>query len=169
VNIASNPWSFFPADVLTAIPVASPNGLVLNADKTVTLTTTGAHGFVVNNGLTEINATNPLYNGYYVVKAVPSPTTAILIPQFNIPVGTAGSGGGTIAFCQYNANVRVEDISWQKVAAAGQLLDMRDRNGNIIWQATAVGPGVQNRGKIFWVSGITLIEIDSGVVLVTVN
>ena len=168
MNIASNPWSFFPADVLTATPTASPNGLVLNADKTVTLTTTGNHGFAVNNGVTEIGATNS-YNGYYVVKAVPSPTTAILIPQFNIPVGTAGSGGGTIAFCQYNANVRVEDISWQNASAAGQLLDMRDRNGNIIWQATATGAGAQNRGKIFWVDGITLILLQSGVVIVTVN
>lgn len=168
MNIQSNPWSLVSGDIVSATPAASPTGLVLNADGTVSLTTTGAHGFSAGWGLTVISATNAAYNGYYVA-TVAAGTTATLIPQFVIPAGTAGSGGGTIAKCLYNANVRVEDMSWQNASAAGQLLDFRDRNGFPIWQATASGAGQQNRGKLYWVSGITPITLQSGVVIITVN
>jgi hypothetical protein len=65
--------------------------------------------------------------------------------------------------------VRVEDISWQNAAAAGNTLDLRDRNGNPLWQATATAAGSQNRGKVFWVAGITPVVITAGVVLATIN
>ncbi len=156
-------------DVDVATPVASPNGLVLNADGTVTLTTGAANDFAAQNGLTVINATNAAYNGFYKVISVTSNTVSVLAPQFVIPAGTGGSGGGSVAKNEYASNVRIEDISWQNQAAAGQVLDMRDRNGNIIWQATSTGAGQQNRGKVFWVSGITLFALPSGVVIVTVN
>lgn len=168
-NISSNPWSLVSGDVVTGTPVASPNGLILNADGTVSLTT-GAN-FIVNSGdsVTVINATNALYNGFYKVLIGSALTAFTLIPQFSIPAGTAGSGGGTVAKCLYTAQVRIEDISWQNQTAAGQSLDLRDRMGNIIWQATSTGAGQQNRGKVFWVNGITPFVIQSGVVIVTVN
>lgn len=171
MNISSNPWSFVSTDPLVATPSASPAGYVLNADGTVTLTTGVAHGFTQTNnqGLTAISETTGKYNGFYSIIAIPTVTTATLKPNFAIAPGTAGGGGGTIAACQYNAYTRLDDISWQNASAAGQLLDMRDRNGNILWQATATGAGSQNRGKLFWVNGLTIITLQSGVVIATVS
>jgi hypothetical protein len=168
-NIQTNPWSFTNADVVKATIAAG--GLVLNADGTVTLTTTLAHGLVATNFATVINAGVAAYNGFYFVLSVPTTTTAILVPKIaaGIPVGTGASSGGTIALNAYNAMVRVEDISWQNAASQGDTLDLRDRNGNIIWQATATGAGAQNRGKIFWIDGLTPVTITSGVVILTIN
>lgn len=167
-NIASNPWNFTSADPVTATPAASPTGLVLSG-AVVNLTTTLAHGLSAGQSCTVFGATNAKYNGFYEILAVPTTTTAILIPQFSIAAGTSGSGGGTVALCYHRSQVRIEDISWQNASAAGQLLELRDRMGNIIWQATATGAGSQNRGKIFWVNGFTPVTIQSGVVIITVN
>lgn len=168
-NLASNPWSFTNADVIKATIVASPGGLILNADGTVTLNTGGALNVNANDSVTVIGATNAAYNGFYRVLIGAAGTTFTLAPQFSIPAGTAASGGGTAAKCLYNAQVRVEDISWQKVGAQGDNLDLRDRMGNIVWQATGSGAGQQNRGKIYWINGFTPITIDSGVVILTIN
>jgi hypothetical protein len=86
-----------------------------------------------------------------------------------IPAGTAASGGGIVALNQYLYETRIEDLSWQNAAALGQLLIVVDRNGFPIWEATASGPGNQNRGKVFWVNGLTLIQMDAGILLATVN
>lgn len=169
MNIASNPFSFVSTDVVTGTPIASPNGLILNADGTVTITTGVAFGVNANDSVTVISATNALYNGFYRILIGAAGTVFIALPQFAIPAGTAGSGGGTVAKCLYTAQVRIEDMSWQNPSAAGQLLDIRDRMGNILWQATATGAGSQNRGKVFWVNGFTPFTIQSGVVIVTVN
>ena len=175
-NLSSNPWSFGPGDVQTQT-IAT---VTLNADGTVTLVGTGnlTAGMIQFAYVTLINVTNPLYNGFYDILSVTNATTMILAPQVNstlqayvgrIPVGTAASAGGTVALNQYNAYIRIEDLSWQNASAAGQLLDIRDRNGNIIWQATSTGAGSQNRGKLFWVNGLSLILLQSGVVLATIN
>lgn len=169
MNIQSNPWSLVPTDIVVATPAASPTGFVLNGDGTVTLTTTANHGFSAGWGITAIGETTGVYNGFYYLLAVPSATTATLVPQFAIPKGSAGGGGGTVAKCLYNANIRIEDMSWQKAAAANDLLDFRDRNGLPIWQAAATGAGQQNRGKLYWVSGLTPVALASGVVIITVN
>lgn len=172
-QISTNPWSFLPADVASAT-ITGATGLTLNPDGTVTITTTGGLTFNTtaesNLGFTVIGATNAAYNGFYSrIAGVSGASSFIMVPQFAIPVGTAQSGAGTLAQCIYRSKVRIEDISWQNASAAGQLLDMRDRNGNVIWQATATGAGSQNRGKIFWEHGITLITIQSGIVIVTIN
>lgn len=165
-NLASNPWSITNADVVISVPTA----LTLNADGTVSLTTAGAHGLVQNDNVTLIGNTPAAYNGFYFVAVVPSATTATLVPFNGIPAGTGvGTVFGNAAKVLYRDPVRIEDISWQNAAAAGQQLDLRDRNGKIIWQATATAAGSQNRGKLFWVWGITPIKVDSGVVLVTIN
>jgi hypothetical protein len=172
-NLTSNPWSFTSADVVSATPVASPNGLILNADGTVTLTTTAPFAVTVNATtsawVTVISATAAAYNGFYKVLIGSGGTVFTLAPQFSIPAGTAASGGGTVAVNLYNAYVRIEDLSWQKPSALGDTLDLRDRNGNILWQASASGAGQQNRGKLFWCNGITPIVITSGVVIATIN
>ena len=170
MNIASNPWSFVPTDVLSTAIAASPNGLILQADGSVLLTTSGVHGLAAGNNITVFNPTNLAYQGYYHVRTVPTTATANIVPGgIAITVGTAASGGGFAALNQYPHNTRIEDISWQNAAALGQILIVVDRNGLPIWEATAPGPGNQNRGKVFWVSGLTLVEMDGGILLVTVN
>lgn len=164
-NFASNPWSIANGDLVVSVP----NALTLNADGTVSLVTAGAHGLVEYDGVTLIGNTPAAYNGFYNVISKTA-TTAELKPFNGIPAGTgAGAAFGNAAKCLYKDMIRIEDISWQNVTAAGQSLDLRDRNGNILWQATAAAAGVQNRGKLFWVYGLTPIKIDAGVVLLTIN
>lgn len=169
-NLASNPWSLVSADVVSFTPAVSPGGLVLNANGTVTITTTGANTFTQVQQVTVINATNALYNGFYDILSITSTTVFIAKPVFNIPVGTAGSGGGTVALNLYNANIRVEDMSIQGLTGAvAANVDLRDRMGNIVWQAN-IAAGQQNRGKVFWINGLTPIAIPANtVVLITVN
>jgi len=173
VNIASNPWSFVSTDVNSATIVASAGGLTLNADGSVTLTLSGAFSgadLAINNKLTLFQPTNLLYQGFYKVRKKTSATVYNIVPiNFVIPPGTAASGGGTAAQNQYADEIRAEDISWQNVSALGQILILTDKNGNPIWESTASGPGVFSRGKIMWVNGLTIVEMDSGIVLVTVN
>jgi len=167
-NLASNPWSFANADIVTAT-ITAATGLTLNADGTVTLTTTGAFGVNSGDSITVIGAALAAYNGFYKVLIGAGGTTFTLAPQFAIAAGTAQSGSGTAAKCLYTAQVRIEDISWQNAAAAGNTLDLRDRFGNIVWQATATGAGSQNRGKLFWVNGLTPITLTAGIVILTID
>jgi hypothetical protein len=174
-QLQANPWSLTSADPATA-SITAATGLTLNADGTVTITTTAAFTFHTAADVqpaqwfTVIGASAAAYNGFYkLIVGASGGTSFTMAPQFTIPSGTAQSGGGTLAQCLYNAYVRVEDISWQNAAAAGNTLDLRDRSGNPVWQATATGGGSQNRGKIFWINGLTPITIQSGVVLITVD
>lgn len=174
-NLQANPWALTNADVATAA-ITAATGLTLNADGTVTITTTGALTFNTvgvppANWFTVIGATNALYNGFYkLIIGVSGGTTFTMAPDgFTIPAGTAQSGSGTLAQCIYPWEVRIEDISWQNAAAAAAVLDLRDRSGNPLWQATSTAIGSQNRGKLFWVAGVTPILIPSGVVLLTID
>jgi hypothetical protein len=174
-NLQANPWALTSADVATAA-ITAATGLTLNSDGTVTITTTGALTFITANvppalWFTVIGATAAAYNGAYkLLIGASGGTSFTMLPDgFSIPAGTAQSGGGTLAQCIYPWEVRIEDLSWQNASAAGQLLDLRDRSGNPLWQATATGAGSQNRGKLFWVAGVTPITIQSGVVLATID
>jgi hypothetical protein len=171
-NLKANPWSIVPTDPATD----TITSIVLNSDGTVTITGTSGLTFNTTAELpqwfTVIGVTNPAYIGFY--KLIPGGgynggTVWQMMPQFTIPAGTASSSGGTLAQCLYKEPIRIEDISWQQVTAAGQILDFRDRNGNPIWQATAYAAGFQNRGKVYWVQGLTPIELDAGVALITVD
>lgn len=174
-QLQTNPWSLVSTDPATAT-ITGATGLTLNADGTVTITTTAAYTWhtasdvVPNRWFTVIGAANALYNGFYtLITGASGGTSFIMRPNFSIPAGTAQSGSGTLAQCLYQAQIRIEDISWQNATAAGHTLDLRDSNGNPIWQATATGAGSQNRGKVFWVDGLTPITITSGIVLITVD
>jgi hypothetical protein len=171
-NLASNPWSLLPAD--PAIAAIGVGTVTLNADGTVTVASAAALTFnasaSTSNAFTLTGITNALYNGFYErISGASGQGTFVLAPQFSIPSGTAASTSGTIAQCLYPWQVRVEDISWQNVGAAGDTLDLRDRMGNIVWQAKGAGAGQQNRGKIYWINGLTPITITSGIVLLTIN
>ena len=143
MNIASNPWTFKAADVVAAppVPVASPNGLVQQGNvlgqpglAAVLLTTVAAHGLVANQFITIINTTGGRFIGFYKVIAVPTATTALLAnissPTSGQPFNTvlAGDGGGLVLINQYQAMVRIEDISWQNYGA-GDAFVILDRNG----------------------------------------
>ena len=181
-NLQSNPWTLLPTDPATAT-ITGGTGLTLNADGTVTITTTGALTFNTNGvepalGFTVLGAALAAYNGFYaLISGVSGATSFVMKPQFAIAAGTAQSGGGTLAQCIYRSYIRIEDISWQATSTAtgvtsGVVL-LVDRSGNIIWQS-AIGStatfGQLNRGKVFWVNGITPITIPTNsIVLVTVD
>src|SRR5262249_49711340 len=152
-----------------------------------TLTCTGAPPtpFTNNQYVTIIGANVAAYNGFYMVLTQTSTTVYQLVPQpfvpNRIPAGTGAAGAaGNVLFNQYNSPVRCEDISWQGLSAlsTASFLDIRDRNGNIIWQAFASGatpattnyPPSQNRGKLFWVWGVSLFLLPANTtVLMTIN
>jgi hypothetical protein len=182
-NISSNPWSLTSTDPATAT-ITGATGLTLNADGTVTITTTGALTFNTTaegganpQGFTVIGAANPLYNGFYNrLSGASGASSFVMAPQFSIPAGTAQSGGGTLAQCLYRGQIRVEDMSWQNINTAGVAsgtLELHDRAGNLVWQSTfgvTATFGQLNRGKVFWINGLTPITIPTNsIVLITVN
>jgi hypothetical protein len=173
-NLGINPWSFTSTDPAIAT-ITGATGLTLNADGTVSITTTAPLTFNVNGvpparWFTVIGATNAAYNGEYILIIGASGASAFtMVPQFSILAGTAQSGGGTLAQCLWPWGARLEDLSWQNPTAAGHLLDLRQADGGVIWQATATGAGSQNRGKLYWVNGITPITIQSGIVILTID
>jgi hypothetical protein len=114
--------------------------------------------------------TNLAYQGYYLVQSITSPTVAVLVPfTFTPPKNTAASGGGNVAVNNYSHDAQIENMSWQGIQSLGQNLVIVDRNGNPLWYCVAPGPGTQDTNRLFTVSGITLIEMDAGIVLVTVR
>jgi len=154
--------------------------LTLNTDTTVTAVVAATAAFAQGNPVTVADNTSVagLYNGFYVVKQITNGTTMVLdqgnVPPF-VPAGTgAGGATGSVSLCQYVNWVRAEDIKWDKVAASA-VLDIRDRNGNIVWQATqpstANVPPNWNRGKVYWINGLTLLSVGTApsLLMITVN
>lgn len=167
-----NPWSFTSADVLTATIAASPTGLVASAGGIVALTTTGAHGLstTVQQWITIINPTLATYKGFYKVLAVPSGTTATLYRddfRYNQTI-PAASGGGTMILNQWQYNIRAEDMSWLNGTAADEV-KVFTKDGNVVWDAIAPTTGNYSRSKPFWIAGMSIQTLPSGVLTVTVN
>ena len=170
-QLKENPWNFTSADVLTATPSASPSGLISSAGGVVLLTTGSAHGFVANNFITIIGATNAAYNGFYKVIDVPTTTTAHLFSQAlqNSSTVLAASGGGTAILNQYVQMIRAEDVYWLNAAAANDEVILLTRNGVTIWDAIAPTKGTYSRSKPFWVQGLSIQQISSGTVEIVIN
>ena len=179
-QIQNNPWSLTSADPAIAT-ITGATGLTLNSDGSVTITTTGALTFNAtadsNLAFTVLGATNALYNGFYTRFIGASGGTSFTMqPNFIIPAGTGQSGSGTLAQVIYRHRIRLEDISWQNTTTTpivSGALQLVDRNGNDVWRA-AIGAtdtlAQLNRGKPFWISGITPITIPANSeVLMTVN
>lgn len=97
--------------VVSVAVAASPTGVVRNADGSVTLTTSVAHNFSLGEICTLLITLAVLgtrFSGNYYIKALPSTTTATLIPIDEIMLHQAADtgGGGTatsIAFEQPGA------------------------------------------------------------------
>jgi hypothetical protein len=172
-NLASNPWSFVQADVVTSTPTA----LSMGAGNIVSVTTSAAHGLSAGNRATLITPTNANYAGFYLVLTVPTSTTATLQPLSGTVFGQSGlaaSSGGTLALNQYPFEIRAEDMQWEK-PAPGESCGVYDKNGNPVWlisyPASSTAPN-WNRGKPFWINGLTLTAVSAGgtgLLLVTVN
>ena len=171
-NLATNPWSFTGTDV-AAEPITAVTGLTLNADGTVTITTTVGLTFVTGlteYGFTVTGASLAAYNGFYKrISGASGASSFVMAPQFAIAVGTAQSGAGTLIQVQSRDNERIEDLSWQNITAAGDKLIIYDRNGFLLWSATGYAAGFQNRGKLFWCHGFAIAQMDSGTLLATIN
>lgn len=176
-NLATNPWSFLQTDVVAS----AITSLTLNADGTVTAVVGSTTGIVAGNFVTVGDNTTAagVYNWFYQVLAVVNATTLTLTPSFqqpaHIPAGTgAGGATGTLALNQYPNWVRAEDIKWDLVPPSATL-DVRDRNGNPVWKAsqpaTAGSPPNYNRGKVFWINGLSLFSVGTApaILFVTVN
>ena len=169
MNIASNPWSFESTDIvsaaITALAQEASNPAVIDA-------TIPAHGLTPFDYITIVD-TNPAdWVGFYRVLETPTVNTATLFSPSLASSGailTAYVSGGTSNLNQYASRERIEDMSWQNAAAAGHLLRVVDKNGFPLWNAQAAAAGTQNRGKLFWCNGFTLVEMDSGILLVTIN
>jgi hypothetical protein len=175
-NLKSNPWSFLQTDVVTT----TVTSLTLNADTTVTAVVAATGSFAAGNDVTVADNTSAsgVYNGFYSIISITNGTTMVLqqgnVPPF-IPAGTGAAGAtGSVSLCQYPNWVRAEDMKWDKVVTSASL-DVRDRNGNIVWQATqpstANVPPNWNRGKVFWINGLTLLSIGNApsILMITVN
>jgi hypothetical protein len=130
-------------------------------------------------GVTVSDAVPYVYNWYYTILSITNATTMVLVPSFAQPAhivqGTLAAGAaGQVSACQYNGWIRAEDLKWDLVPPSA-VLDMRDRNGNIVWKAsqpaTAGSPPNYNRGKVFWINGLTLNSVGTApaILFVTVN
>lgn len=169
MNIQTNPWSFAPSDIVSA----AITGLAQEASNPAVIDATiPAHGLSVGNYITIVD-TNPLdWVGFYKVLETPTVNTVTLFSPALAASGaalTAYVSGGTSNLNQYGSRERIEDMSWQNASAQGHLLRVVDKNGFPLWNAQAVAAGTQNRGKLFWCNGFTLVEMDSGILLVTIN
>lgn len=174
-NIASNPWSFLQTDVVTS----ATTSLTLQPDGTVVAVVAATAAFATGNFVTVSDATLAVYNWFYQILSITNGTTMVLAPSFaqppHIPAGTGAAGAaGAVSVCQYSSWVRAEDIKWDNVAPSA-VLDVRDRNGNPVWKATqpstANVPPNYNRGKVFWINGLTLLSVGTApsILFVTVN
>jgi hypothetical protein len=173
LNISSNPWSFTSSDVLTATIAASPTGLVSSAGGIVALTTSAAHGLstTVQQWVTLIGTSPVTYIGFYKVLAVPTTTTATLYSdalRYSQTVLAAG-GGGTMILNQYNNTISGQDMSWLNANAANDQVIVYDKNGNLVWNSIAPTKGTYSRAKPHWFNGLSISQISSGTLMVSVD
>ena len=87
----------------------------------------------------------------------------------SLTLTACGGSGGSSSSSSTPGSSSVSGVAATGAPLSGALILLTDKNGNPIWESTASGPGVFSRGKIMWVSGLTIVEMDSGIVLVTVN
>jgi hypothetical protein len=161
-NIQTNPWTFTNADqaVSTAITSIVNNG----ASALVTAT---AHGLAANAKISLQGVTPAGWNGGYRVQAVPSANTFLIsVPDGKLTLANAGATGNVLTAI-YLDMVRAEQLLWD-TSGAGTLL-VTNIVGNIIWNPTAVaGQGPYTYGKTFFVEGLVLNTIPSGVLQITI-
>jgi antitoxin (DNA-binding transcriptional repressor) of toxin-antitoxin stability system len=65
-------------------------------------------------------------------------------------------------------NLRAEDMSWLDATAAGECIVLT-KDGNVIWDAIAPTTGNYTRSKPYWVNGLSIQQLPSGVLTITIN
>jgi hypothetical protein len=163
-NIATNPWSFTNADQAVSKAIVS----VVSKGVSALVTTSTAHGLTQGKDISIQGATDvPAYNNGYKVLSVPTATSFYVYQD--TPNLAANGANGNVLTVAYPYKPRIEQLVWQK-AAMGDTLNITDTNGNPVWQQTAgTVDATYTYGKLYWVDGLVLNAIPSGIVLVTVN
>ena len=163
-QIQTNPWSFAAADQATSKAIVS----IVSYGASALVTTSSAHGLTTGKDISIQGATDvPAYNNGYRVLSVPT-TTTFFIAQ-TTPNLAANGANGNVLTVAYPYKTRIEQLVWQK-AASGDTLTITDTNGNPVWEQTAASvDATYTYGKLYWVDGLVLNVITSGIVLVTIN
>jgi hypothetical protein len=163
MQIATNPWSFVPADQAASVAISS----IVSKGAYALVTTSSAHGLADRQNISIQAVTGvPAYNGGY--KAFLLNTTQFYISQV-APNLAANGANGNVLTVAYPYKPRIEQLVWQK-AASGDTLTITDTNGNPVWEQTAgTVDATYTYGKLYWVDGLVLNALPSGIVLATVN
>ena len=163
-NRQTNPWTFTNADQATTVAITS---IVRNGIGSATVTTAGAHGLLANAPISIQGTTVTGWRGGYKIQAVPSATTFLItIPDGKSNLANNGANGNVLS-AEYLDLVRAEQLLWD-TTGAGPLL-VTNIVGNIIWNPQAVaGQGPYVYGKTFFVEGLVLNTIPSGVLQITI-
>jgi hypothetical protein len=166
LNIQTNPWSFLPADQATTVAITSitPNGIT-----SATVVTGSAHGFTLYQNISIQGTTIIGWRNGYEVLAIPS-TTSFIVAMEGWQANLAANGAnGNVLSVAYPYKIRIEQALWNDPTATNTLL-ITDTNGNLIWNPTAAGTsGPPTYGKLFWVDGLVLNAIPSGILQMTIN
>lgn len=162
-NRQTNPWTFTNADQATSTAITS----IVNNGASALVTAT-AHGLTTNQAISLQGTTVTGWRGGYKVQAVPSANTFLI----NVPDGKLGlannGANGNVLTAEYLDLVRAEQMLWDTVGP-GPLL-ITNLVGNTIWnpQAIATSQGPYTYGKTFFVEGLVLNTIPSGVLQITI-
>jgi len=163
-NRQTNPWTFTNADQATTVAITSIARL---GTASALVTTAGAHGLLANAPISIQGTTVLGWRGGYKIQAVPSATTFLItIPDGKSALANNGANGNVLS-AEYLDLVRAEQLLWDTVGV-GPLL-VTNIVGNIIWNPQAVaGQGPYTYGKTFFVEGLVLNTIPSGVLQITI-
>jgi hypothetical protein len=162
-NVTSNPWSFTSTDQAVSKAISS----IVSNGFSALVTTATAHGFtdwqwVSLQGCT----TTPAYNGGYRIRLVNTTQFYINLTTPNLAANGANGNALTVA---YPYKPRIEQLVWQNAGSGGALI-ITDTNGNPVWEQTAnAADQTYTYGKLYWVDGLVLNALPSGIVLVTIN
>jgi hypothetical protein len=161
-NIVTNPWTFAPADQATSVAITS----IVNQGASA-LVTAAAHGLLANAPISIQGASPSGWNGGYKIQAVPTVNTFLInVPDWKRSLANAGAAGNVLT-AAYLDLVRAEQLLWDTVGA-GPLL-VTNIVGNIIWNPQAIaGQGPYTYGKTFFVEGLVLNTIPSGILQITI-
>ncbi len=160
-NLQTNPWTFTNGDQATSTAITS----IVNQGASALVTAAG-HGLLANNKISIQGETPAGWNGGYVVQAVPTVNTFLInVPDWKRAL--ANGGAGFVLNAIYLDMVRAEQLLWD-TTGAGPLL-VTNIMGNTIWNPQAVaGQGPYTYGKTFFVEGLVLNTIPSGLLQITI-
>jgi hypothetical protein len=134
------------------LKVVSKKSLTSNR---ITLTTRGAHGFVVGQNVT-VSGIDPIFNGTYQIIAVPSTTTFKYAKTHANVASSAANGSATIgAFRNVQVWFGFPDVELRAQTYPYMTIDLIDVKPALERQSSGMMYDSDNRGTITPVQGIT--------------